>query len=132
MVCINALLSTFFCCFAGLDAGKILIFTLSFHQHNAPLLYSCTEWVCEIKPCTDYIYKSLFMSLGHHKFFICTSFMFRTFRTIVGFTLQAKLVSSKHLTQVHLKISSRTLENLTSHLMTKYTLEAQTVSHLSL
>ena len=52
--------------------------------------------------------------------------------TIVGFTLQAKLVSSKHLTQVHLKISSRTLENLASHLMTKYTLEAQTVSHLSL
>ena len=29
--------------------------------------------------------------------------------TIFGFTLQAKLVSNKHLTQVHLKISSRTL-----------------------
>ena len=45
----------------------------------------------------------------------------------VGFTLQAKLVSSKHLIQVHLKISSRTLENL----VTKYTLEAQAVNHLS-
>ena len=45
--------------------------------------------------------------------------------TLVGFTLQAKLVSSKHLTQVHLKISSRILENLASHLMTKYILEAQ-------
>ena len=34
--------------------------------------------------------------------------------------LEAKLISSKYLTQVHLKISSRTLENLASHLMTKY------------
>ena len=51
--------------------------------------------------------------------------------TIVGFTLQAKLVSSKHLIQVHLKISSRTLENLASHLVTKYTLEAQAVNHRS-
>ena len=50
---------------------------------------------------------------------------------IVGFTLQAKLVSSKHLIQVHLKISSRTLENLASHLVTKYTLEAQAVNHRS-
>ena len=49
----------------------------------------------------------------------------------VGFTLQAKLVSSKHLIQVHLKISSRTLENLASHLVTKYTLEAQAVNHRS-
>ena len=49
---------------------------------------------------------------------------------IVGFTLQAKLVSSKHLIQVHLKISSRTLENLASYLVTKYTLEAQAVNHL--
>ena len=32
----------------------------------------------------------------------------------VGFTLQAKLVSSRHLIQVHLKISSRGLENLAS------------------
>ena len=52
-------------------------------------------------------------------------------RLIVGFTLQAKLVSSKHLIQVHLKISSRTLENLASHLVTKYTLEAQAVNHRS-
>ena len=50
---------------------------------------------------------------------------------IVGFTLQTKLVSSRHLIQVHLKISSRTLENLASHLVTKYTLEAQAVNHLS-
>ena len=48
-------------------------------------------------------------------------------KKIVGFTLQAKLLSSKHLTQVHSKISSRILENLASHLMTKCTLEAQTV-----
>ena len=50
----------------------------------------------------------------------------------VGFTLQAKLVSSKHLIQVPLKISSRTLENLASHLaVTKDTLEAQAVNHRS-
>ena len=40
--------------------------------------------------------------------------------TILGFTLEAKLVSSKDLTQVHLKVSSRSLENLPSHLMTEY------------
>ena len=51
--------------------------------------------------------------------------------TVVGFTLQAKLVSTKHLIQVHLKISSRTLESRASHLVTKYTLEAQAVNHLS-
>lgn len=39
---------------------------------------------------------------------------------IIGFTLQAELVSSTHVTQVHLKISSGTLKNLASHLMTKY------------
>jgi len=39
---------------------------------------------------------------------------------LLGFTLGAKLVSSKRLTQVHLEISSLTLENLASHLMTKY------------
>ena len=56
----------------------------------------------------------------------------QTFKSaFVGFTLQAKLVSSKHLIQVHLKISSRTLENLASHLVTKCTLEAQAVNHLS-
>ena len=53
------------------------------------------------------------------------------FWIFLGFTLQAKLVSSKHLIQVHLKISSRTLENLASYLVTKYTLEAQAVNHLS-
>ena len=52
------------------------------------------------------------------------------FHKVVGFTLQAKLVSSKHLIQVYLKISSRTLENLASH-VTKYTLEAQAVNHRS-
>ena len=62
-------------------------------------------------------------------FFGCISSHFR--RIIVGFTLQAKLVSSRHLIQVHLRISSRTLENLASHLVTKYTLEAQAVNHLS-
>ena len=40
--------------------------------------------------------------------------------SVLGFTLEAKLVSSKNLTQVQLKISSRTLQNLASHLLTKY------------
>ena len=44
----------------------------------------------------------------------------RSTRTVPGFTLEAKLVSSKDLTQVHLKILSRSLENLPSHLMTEY------------
>ena len=39
---------------------------------------------------------------------------------LLGFTLEAKLVSTKDLTQVHLKISSRSLENLPSHLMAEY------------
>ena len=40
--------------------------------------------------------------------------------TILGFTLEAKLDWNKHLTQVHLEISGRTLQTLASHLMTKY------------
>ena len=39
---------------------------------------------------------------------------------LLGFTQEAKLVSSKHLTQVHLNISTRTLENLASHMMKEY------------
>ena len=39
---------------------------------------------------------------------------------LLGFTLGAKVVSSKHFTEVHLKISGRSLENLVSHLMTKF------------
>ena len=38
----------------------------------------------------------------------------------VGFTLEAKSVSSKLLIQVHLKILSRSVENMASHLWTKY------------
>ena len=38
---------------------------------------------------------------------------------IVGFTLEAKLVSSKHLIQVHLEILSRSVENMASQLLTK-------------
>ena len=38
----------------------------------------------------------------------------------VGFTLEAKLVSSKHLIQVHLKIFSRSVKNIASHLLTKF------------
>ena len=34
--------------------------------------------------------------------------------------LEAKLVSSKHLIQVHLEILSRSVENMASHLLTKY------------
>ena len=41
-------------------------------------------------------------------------------RTIVGFTLEGQLVSSKHLIQVHLEILSRSVENMASHLLTKY------------
>ena len=41
--------------------------------------------------------------------------------TIVGFTLGAKLVSSKHLIQVHLEILTRPVENMASHLLTKNT-----------
>ena len=39
--------------------------------------------------------------------------------TLLGFTLEAKLVSSKHLIQVHLEILSRSEENMASHLLKK-------------
>ena len=68
------------------------------------------------------------IKLNHNIYTWCRS---READIFVGFTLQAKLVSSRHLIQVHLKISSRGLENLASHLVTKYTLEAQAVNHLS-
>ena len=38
----------------------------------------------------------------------------------VGFTLEAKLGSSKHLIQVHLEILSRSVENMASHLLANY------------
>ena len=38
----------------------------------------------------------------------------------VGFTLEAKLVSSKRFIPVHLKILSRSVENMASHLLTKF------------
>ena len=38
----------------------------------------------------------------------------------VGFPLEAKLVSSKHLIHVHLEILNRSVENVASHLLTKY------------
>ena len=44
------------------------------------------------------------------------------FVTIFGFTVEAKLVSSKHLIQVHLKILSRSVKDMASHLLTKYIL----------
>ena len=46
----------------------------------------------------------------------------RFYRTkrFVNFTLEAKLVSSKHLIQVHLEILSCSVENMASHLMTRY------------
>ena len=40
-----------------------------------------------------------------------------------------KLVSSKHLTQVHLKILSRTLQNLASRVMTKWKHFGSKISH---
>ena len=40
-------------------------------------------------------------------------------RLIVGFTLEAKLVSSKHLIQAYLEILSRSVENMASHLLTQ-------------
>ena len=40
---------------------------------------------------------------------------------IAGFTLEARLVSSKHLIKVHLEILSlSTVGNMASHLLTKY------------
>ena len=39
---------------------------------------------------------------------------------LLGFTLGAKFVSSKHLIQVHLEILSCSVENMASHLLTKY------------
>ena len=36
-----------------------------------------------------------------------------------GFTLEAKLVTSKHLIQVHLEILGRSEENMASNLLTK-------------
>ena len=42
------------------------------------------------------------------------------YRTVVGFTLKAKLVSSKHLIQVHLETLRFSVENMASHLLTKY------------
>ena len=41
-------------------------------------------------------------------------------KLIFGFTLEAKVVSSKRLIQVHLEILSRCVENMASHLYTKY------------
>lgn len=38
----------------------------------------------------------------------------------VGLTLQDKLVSSKHFIPVHLKILSRSIENMALHLLTKF------------
>ena len=38
----------------------------------------------------------------------------------VGFTLEEKLVSSKHVIQVHFEILSCSVENIASHLQTKY------------
>ena len=42
------------------------------------------------------------------------------YSTVVGFTLKAKLVSSKHLIQVHLETFRFSVENMASHLLTKY------------
>ena len=44
----------------------------------------------------------------------------RIYSTVVGFTLKAKLVSSKHLIQVHLETLSRFVENMASHFLTKF------------
>ena len=38
----------------------------------------------------------------------------------VGLTLEAELVSSKHFIPVHLKILSRSIENMALHLLTKF------------
>ena len=39
---------------------------------------------------------------------------------VVGFTLEAKLISSKYLIQVLLEILSRSVENMAPQLLTKY------------
>ena len=44
----------------------------------------------------------------------------------VGFTLEAKLVSSKNLIHVHLEILSRSVENMASNLLTWYSTWSKT------
>ena len=41
-------------------------------------------------------------------------------KILLGFTVEAKFVSSKNLIQVHLKFLSGSVENMASHLLTKY------------
>ena len=48
------------------------------------------------------------------------SFKLFLLKLIVGFTLEVKLDSSKLLNQVHLEVLSRCVENMASHLYTKY------------
>jgi len=78
---------------------ELFIYYYSIFNSGILLLY-CTYSVCPVNVTVTVIVKC--------------------FEILLGFTLGAKLVSSKHLTQVHLKISSLTLENLAAHLMTKY------------
>ena len=49
----------------------------------------------------------------------------------VGLTLQDKLVSSKHFIPVHLKILSRSIENMSLHLLTKFITWSTICQHLS-
>ena len=50
------------------------------------------------------------------------------YSTVVGFTLKAKLVSSKHLIQVHLETLSRSVENMASHFWQSILLEIKKLS----
>ena len=45
----------------------------------------------------------------------CCLFQYIDMITVVGFTLEVKLVSSKQLSQEHLKILSRSIENMVSY-----------------
>ena len=45
----------------------------------------------------------------------CCLFQYIDMITVVGFTLEVKLVSSKQLSQEHLKILSRCIENMVSY-----------------
>ena len=57
--------------------------------------------------------------------------MYFQYKTILDFTVEAKLISSEHLTEVDLTISNRTSENLARHSWQRMLLETQPLNYLS-
>ena len=49
-----------------------------------------------------------------------TTCCFHKYKLIVGFTLEARLVSSKHLIREYLEILRRSIKNMASDLLTKF------------